>query len=178
MVPLLIIIFENDRHLNKYCYVIGYFTQLFFFGIEIIQMRDQGWGYLQGFNCNDFIQFGLYNILMYLNFKYPNDTSNSIPTILMLLTMIMLAFIKGLFFMKIFSEYGFLVQMVILSFYDMFAFLGFFALWVVFFAIQFKIIKFEYSSDDYTHLPAFVQLILLSFRNSIGDINVPQYQYW
>ena len=43
--PLLIIIFVNDVELNKYCYVIGYFTQLFFFGVEIIQMRDQGWNY-------------------------------------------------------------------------------------------------------------------------------------
>jgi hypothetical protein len=53
----------------------------------------------------------------------------------MLLTMIVLAFVKALFFMKILPEYGFLVQMVILSFYDMFAFLGFFTLWIVFFAI-------------------------------------------
>jgi hypothetical protein len=63
--------------------------------------------------------------------------------------------------------------MVILSFYDMFAFLGFFALWVVFFAIQFKIITFDYNKDDYSDLPGFVQLILLSFRNSIGDISLP-----
>jgi len=84
---------------------------------------------------NDLIQFFLFNTLMFLQFKWPNDTSNSIPIILMLLTMITLAFVKMLFFMKIRSEYGFLVQMVILSFYDLFAFLGFFFLWIAFFAI-------------------------------------------
>jgi len=39
-VPLLIIIFENDPVYNKYCYIVGYFTQLIFFCVEIIQMRD------------------------------------------------------------------------------------------------------------------------------------------
>ena len=77
--------------------------------------------------------------------------------------------------MKIFSEYGFLVQMVILSFYDLFAFLAFFALFVIFFAIQFKDINFGYSTDDYDDLPNIRQLILLSFRNSIGDISLPTY---
>lgn len=89
--------------------------------------------------------------------------------------MIGLAFIKCLFFMKIFSEYGFLVQMVILSIYDLTAFLSFFTLWIVFFAIQFKIIHFGYDDGDYTDLPTFVQFVLLSFRNSIGDITMPTY---
>lgn len=132
--------------------------------------------YFQGFNCNDLLQFFLFNTLMFLQFKWPNDTSNSIPTKLMLLTMITLAFIKMLFFMKIKSEYGFLVQMVMLSFYDMFAFLGFFTLWIVFFAIQFKVIHLGYDAGGYVDLPTFVQFILQSFNNSIGNIALPTYE--
>ena len=65
--------------------------------------------------------------------------------------------------------------MVILSFYDLFAFLGFFFLWIAFFAIQFKIIHFGYDDTNYTSLPSFVQLILQSFNNSIGNIALPTY---
>lgn len=47
---------------------------------------------------------------------------------------------KILFFMKVFADYGFLVQMIGLSILDLGPFLAFFGLWVLFFTIEFKIL--------------------------------------
>lgn len=39
VIPLLMIIFQENSDVGRACYIICYFTQCFFFGIEIIQMR-------------------------------------------------------------------------------------------------------------------------------------------
>jgi hypothetical protein len=51
--------------------------------------------------------------------------------------------------MKIFADYGFLVQMIFLSIMDLGPFLAFFSLWVLFFSIEFKVLKMEYSEEEY-----------------------------
>eukprot|EP00356_Strombidium_inclinatum_P014125 CAMPEP_0170507790 /NCGR_PEP_ID=MMETSP0208-20121228/60143_1 /TAXON_ID=197538 /ORGANISM="Strombidium inclinatum, Strain S3" /LENGTH=67 /DNA_ID=CAMNT_0010790251 /DNA_START=336 /DNA_END=539 /DNA_ORIENTATION=- len=63
-----------------------------------------------------------------------------------------MTFLKMLFFMKIFSDYGFLVQMIYLSFLDMGPFMAFFSLWVLFFTIEFKVLGFEFEDADYSGL--------------------------
>lgn len=45
VVPLLMIIFYDDADVSRFCYVIGYFTQLFFFGYEMVQARATGLNY-------------------------------------------------------------------------------------------------------------------------------------
>lgn len=42
VIPLLVIIFQENSDVGRGCYMICYFTQLFFFGIELIQMRKTG----------------------------------------------------------------------------------------------------------------------------------------
>lgn len=65
-------------------------------------------------------------------------------------------FVKLLFFMKIFSAYGFLVQMIFLSVLDMGPFISFFTLWLCFFAIENKILKLEINQEEYSGLGDFV----------------------
>jgi len=91
------------------------------------------------------------------------------------MVLIILAFMKILFFMKIFSDYGFLVQMVFLSFLDMGPFMAFFSLWLLFFTIEFKVLGFEFDDSEYANLGSFTQMLILTFRNSIGDLSLPQY---
>jgi len=62
---------------------------------------------------------------------------------------------KLLFFMKIFEEYGFLVQMIILSILDVRPFMAFFIIWVLFFTLIFRVMQMEYDESDYTGLPQF-----------------------
>jgi|TARA_B110000285_G_C14865479_1_gene486646 hypothetical protein len=64
-------------------------------------------------------------------------------------------FVKILFFMKVYDDYGFLVQMVLQSVVDATPFLGFFSLWVLFFTVEGKLLKWEYDDGEYSQLPEF-----------------------
>lgn len=65
MIPLLVIIFYDDVMIDRICYIICYFTQLWFFAIEIIQMRAVRWDYISQFNnYNDSLQFLIFLMLM------------------------------------------------------------------------------------------------------------------
>lgn len=92
--------------------------------------------------------------------------------------LIVQVFMKLLFFMKVFADYGFLVQMIGLSILDLGPFLAFFALWVLFFTIEFKVLQWEYDESEYASLNSFTQMLILSFRNSLGDISLPVYEKW
>lgn len=90
-------------------------------------------------------------------------------------------FVKILFFMKVYDDYGFLVQMVLQSCIDAMPFLGFFFLWVLFFTVEAKLLNWEISEDDegaYDELPQFFQFALMQFRNSLGDVILPSYGGW
>jgi hypothetical protein len=80
------------------------------------------------------------------------------------------AFLKVLYFLKIFSNYGFLVQMIKQSIIDISGFLVFFSMWILFFSIQYKILEAEFDLEEYKSLNMLVQLAIISFRTSIGDI--------
>ena len=65
MIPLLVIIFYDDVMIDRICYIICYFTQLWFFAIEIIQMRASIKEYISQFNnYNDSLQFLIFIMLM------------------------------------------------------------------------------------------------------------------
>ena len=76
--------------------------------------------------------------------------------LLLKLFLVMQAFLKVLFFMKIFAEYGFLVQMIFLSIIDVGPFMTFFSLWVLYFTIEFKILKWEIDEEEYAGLGEFL----------------------
>lgn len=66
-------------------------------------------------------------------------------------------FVKMLFFMKVYENYGFLVQMVGQSCIDAMPFLGFFSLWVLFFTVEGKLLNWELGEDEesYKEIPEF-----------------------
>jgi len=95
--------------------------------------------------------------------------------ILIIMLIVCQAFFKILFFLKIFSNYGFLVQMIKQSIIDIGGFLSFFAMWIIFFTIQYKVLGAEFGMGDYPGLNSFAQLALITFRNSIGDVQIAAY---
>ena len=97
---------------------------------------------------------------------------------ILMVILILQVFMKLLFFMKVFADYGFLVQMIGLSILDLGPFLAFFSLWVLFFTIEFKVLQWEYEDKDYANLNSFTQMLIVSFRNSLGDISLPAYTKW
>ena len=86
---------------------------------------------------------------MFNQFYYPFFEREGVSQIILIMVLVMQSFLKILFFMKIFEDYGFLVQMIFLSIMDLGPFLAFFSLWVLFFVIEFKVLKMEYEPDDY-----------------------------
>ena len=155
VIPILLIIFYDDIDVSMVCYIVGYFTQMFFFIYEMIQAKATGWKYFKGWNLSDQIQFLIFLTLMFMQFLYPNNNEESIFQMLLMCILIMQVFMKILFFMKVFADYGFLVQMIGLSILDLGPFLAFFALWVLFFTIEFKILGWEYEEEDYEGLTSF-----------------------
>lgn len=95
---------------------------------------------------------------------------------LLVLVLVSLSFLKIMFFMKIFSDYSFLVEMVSQSISKVREFLLFFTLWVLFFSVQYEVLQAGFEDGDYPDLSNFVRLMVLSTRISIGDIQVPKYQ--
>ena len=77
---------------------------------------------------------------MFFQLNWPNNNEENIFQMILMVILIMQVFMKILFFMKVFADYGFLVQMIGLSILDLGPFLAFFGLWVLFFTIEFKIL--------------------------------------
>lgn len=90
----------------------------------------------------------------------------------------MLFFIKVLFFVRIFQEYGFLVQMIILTLIDLIPFLLGFTVSLIFFALCFCVLEtgIEEEIQDVTG-PGFNGpfgfWMLQVYRISLGEIGVP-----
>ena len=62
------------------------------------------------------------------------------------MVLIVLSFFKILRSLKIFSDYGFLVQMIYSSVIDVSEFILFFLMWIMFFTIQYKILDAKFDT--------------------------------
>ena len=132
-----------------------------------------------GWNLVDFSQFWLYLFFYYVKFA---DSQTSVDDFLPHIhcSIIVLAFIKVLFFVRIFQEYGFLVQMIILTLGDLVPFQLGFTVSLVFFALCFCVLGtgIEEEIEEVTG-PGFNGpfgfWLLQVYRISLGEIGVPQY---
>ena len=65
--PFILSITIDNVLLQNMCYVFCFLTQIFFFGFELVQMRQYGIAYFKDFwNCIDLTQFGAF-IYLFLN---------------------------------------------------------------------------------------------------------------
>lgn len=94
--------------------------------------------------------------------------------------MIVTGFVKILFFIRISESLGLLVRMVYTTIIDCLPFLAFFAMFILLFTVlnMTFMIDVPNQNEDYYFLPSFIQFLLMTYRNSIGDITIPEYQKW
>lgn len=88
---------------------------------------------------------------------------------------VMLTFIKMMFYLRIYDEYGFLVHMMSSVFKDLKSFMFFFALFISTFAVFLSIvIRPDVLSSDYNKLSV-LSYFVMAFRSSVGDNEMGNY---
>jgi len=154
--PFLVAIFLPPGYeaLNIIIAVMAVLTNLVFFGIECIQMRYYGFEYIKNvWNFSDFLQF--FFIILYFIFRASeefevklNRHDLQLSIISLQLFLITTGLFKVLFFIRIFEAYGVLVQMVADTIKSLIPFTVFFFMWILFFSIEFQILKVEIKDAD------------------------------
>ena len=93
------------------------------------------------------------------------------------LVLIILAFMKLLFFVRIFEDYGFLVQMVLLCVLDLIPFIISYVIFLVIFTICFVVLKMEIDPEvaDAQGMNYTQKMFLQVFRTAIGELGMPVY---
>ena len=133
-------VFSGD--LEKLSYYVCLLTQLLFFGVEVVQLKIVGKDYLRDpWNAFDFTQFFLFLLLMLFdNHQFFSDDHFYIQNFMMVLLQLILifeAFVKIQFFIRIYEQFGFLVQMIILTVIEVLPFTVYLMLWVGLFALSY-----------------------------------------
>ena len=93
---------------------------------------------------------------------------------------VLLASIKIMYFVRIYEDYGFLVQMVILTIKDLKQFLHALQFAIIFFAVLFMVLEVDIEDElkgvtgpGFNH---FVKIYLQTYRITMGEIGVPSYK--
>ena len=88
-----------------------------------------------------------------------------------------MAFLKFLFFIRVYEKYGFLVQMIIFCVIDLIPFILFYVSGLCVFSICYVVLNMEIDPEvqDAQALNYFAKMILQTFRTSIGELSMPIY---
>ena len=106
------------------------------------------------------------------------DPTKLVPWVFLNTFMILLATMKMLFFARVTQSVGQLVKLVSQTMYDVRVFLGFYIVWCCIFSLLFFVGGFSFPDKQYPHVSNTLVTFLSVFRNSIGDIKAPEYDYW
>lgn len=144
-VPMCVSCFKMTDRIDNMMFLIAFFPSIILLVIESIQIMKDGSEYFMGWNIIDFSQLVLFYFLTYLRLRgYDND----LPFFPMLkLINILLAFIKMGFFVRIFEEYGFLVQMVISVLHSLIPFTVVYLLFVLIFSICNVVLRLDVDEE-------------------------------
>lgn len=138
-------------------------------------MKKMGWSYLAGWNITDFMCIILFCTFFIANaFKCDHITKyNSISKLLLNVLM----FIKLLFYIRIFERFGFLIEMIHATVFDLIPFISCFITFLCFFSFSFICLNSEIDPDvdDAQYIGYTQKTILQAFRTSIGELGLPQY---
>ena len=92
--------------------------------------------------------------------------------------MICQAFLKIMFFLRVFEQFGLLVDLVAQALSDAIPFTCFLIMWLVLFTLLFRILGYEVDDGDYSSLGEASRYAVQTYRNSVGDIAPPAYTFW
>jgi hypothetical protein len=148
---------------------------LILFSIELVQMSQQGLEYFMGWNLVDFSLFSIFLTFQYLRYMQVEHSALTRPEVK--LCLVVIAFMKLLFFVRIFEEYGFLVQMIILCLKDLTPFIVSYLVFLFVFTVCFVVLKMELDPevDGAEGLTYFQKMLLQTFRTAIGELGMPVY---
>lgn len=184
-IPFIVVCFTPQQQVEALIMTLSFGSQLYFYFIEVVQMKQKGiieyakegfWNFVE---TSQFFVFMALYILRAVD-TFSDSNRDGVDVIVLQLYLMVVGFVKILFFIRIYEEYGFLVQMVGNTVIQLIPFLVFFIMWILFFAILYWILKVEIDSGDeeYLNLPNFFKYFFMTYRNSIGDISVPGYTNW
>ena len=97
---------------------------------------------------------------------------------------LILSLIKLNYYLKVFPDFGKLVQLVYKVIQDILTFMLMFIIYVLLFTLMtysFETVLDPEDGDDYPMYPGvtkFLSAFLQTWRNSVGDIALPSYPYW
>ena len=123
-------------------------------------MRQQGIKYFMGWNLVDFSLFSIFLTFEYIRFLGLEHKVTSRSEIKLFLVII--AFLKLMFFVRIFEEYGFLVQMICLCIKDLCPFIVSYLVFLYVFSVCFVVLKMELDPivDEVEGLTFFQKMLL------------------
>ena len=156
-IPLMLNLIVDSPALRGMSNFFGFLVQLLFFFLELIQLKYLGREYLTSdvWNFIEFMQFPIYLIYILVNVSHTQGLINMYE-ILFGMILITAGFFKILYFIRIYDDYGFLVQMVGETVKKVIPFTTFFLLWIAFFAVCFRVLRVEIDDEDYPDMSSFV----------------------
>lgn len=107
----------------------------------------------------------------------PTDSLYIFKSILNALMLISI-YTKLLFFLRMYEQYGKMIQLLWQCILDLRPFLLFFVTLIILVSLVLIVNQVTYDSQDYPYLPNFWIVFLQTYRNSIGDLSPPDYSYW
>ena len=118
----------------------------------------------------------VFGILYYM--RYMGEDRNVLYFPELKLVNIILTFLKLLFFVRIFEDYGFLVQMIILCMQDLVPFFMTYLLFLNFFAMCFVVLNCDIDEDvaDTPILSRYQLMLLQVYRTALGELSMPGYE--
>ena len=141
LIPICITLFSESEEMHVFFLQVAIIPAFILFFIEVIQIREQGINYFIGWNLIDFSLFGIFLTLQYFKYIGKEDTMTYMPETK--LGLVILAFLKLLFFVRIYEDYGFLVQMIRLCVLDLIPFIISYVIFLGIFTICFVVLKME-----------------------------------
>jgi len=141
LLPLAITLFTENENIHASMLKLAIPPAMILSLIELIQLGNQGFSYFYGWNLVDFSLLVVFSVLQYYGSINKDHSMVYMPETKMLL--ILLAFLKLLFFVRIFEEYGFLVQMIRLCVLDLIPFIMSYMIFLMVFTVCFVVLKME-----------------------------------
>lgn len=99
--------------------------------------------------------------------------------------MIVLIAFKLMFFMRVKDDFSILVQLIRIVLWQCRSFTIFLLMWCIVQTVLYRVSGINVvamddngKAEDYANLNSFIMLFMQIFRNSIGDISTPTYDYW
>ena len=169
--PQLVSVIVADDFVTQICGCVSLFTLLLFFGLELCQLKMLGPEeyFFDFWNLVDFTQGFVFAISTVLTF-YTQEDRYVLEMTLNLISLFQ-AFAKGLSFVRLSDDFGFLVRMIGITITELTPFIMFFFLYSTLFSVAFMILKID--TEEYDRLDTNFAYFMYGFRNSIGDLHQP-----